>query len=69
MKTGENMLYNDNIDVSRCMKSEDMLILKAKTMKECNKTYKFLECIEDVLKINPYNQQALKEIAIYLREG
>ena len=75
MKTGENMHCNDNIDggehgmCSSHAKSEEMLILKARSLKELDKTYKFLECIGDVLKINPHNEQALTEIAIYLKEG
>ena len=47
---------------------EEMLILKAKSLKHHEKTYKFLECLEKLLKMNPYNEKALAEIAIYLKE-
>ena len=62
MKYGENMQAKDNFD-------EEMLISKAKTLKNNDKTYKFLECIERVLKSDPYNPQAIIELAKYLKEG
>ena len=72
MKTGENMHYANNIDesyrkMSRC-RGEEMLIRRAKTFRKQEKTYKFLECIGDALKINPYSSEALAEIAAYLKE-
>ena len=78
MKNGENMQCANNIDSScheeiiricdEFPQDEEMMILKAKSLKELQKTYKFLECIENVLKINPYNCDALAEIAAYLKE-
>lgn len=55
------MQYKSNID-------EDVLVRRAQTLKRLGKTYKFLECIEDILKINPYNTDALIEIADYMGE-
>lgn len=69
MKTGENMQYDNNIGIREIRPTEEMLISKAKSLKKHDKTYKFLECLGDVLKINPNNGQALAEIAIYLNEG
>ncbi len=53
------MQYKNNID-------EDVMVIRAQNLKRLGKTYKFLECIEDILKINPYNTQALIEMADYL---
>ena len=47
---------------------EEMLILKAKSHKSHEENYKFLECIEKILKINPENLNALIELAFYIEE-
>lgn len=47
---------------------EEMLILKAKSLKDLEKSYKLLECLESILKINPNNNYALYEIAIIKSE-
>lgn len=64
MKNGENMQVKDNINTY-----EEMLIRKAKSHKSLDENYKFLECIERVLKINPKNREALSELASYMGEG
>ncbi|MBQ2636784.1 MAG: hypothetical protein IJG09_08845 [Methanobrevibacter sp.] len=43
--------------------SEDMLLLKILSLKKLNKSYKTLESIENLLKINPHNRPALFLIA------
>lgn len=73
MINGENMQNKDNIDgtiqiCDRYPQDEEMLLTKAKRMKDQNKTYKFLQCMEKALKINPNNPKALIEIARYLGE-
>lgn len=66
----ENNDYERIIRIcERYPNDENMLILKARTLKRLDKTYKFLECIEKVLKINPHNRQALLEMARYLKEA
>ena len=44
-------------------KNENMLVFKIKSLKKLNRTYRSLECIENLLKVNPYNQPALFMIA------
>ena len=75
MKNGENMQYEDNIDYEKIIricdrhpKDEEMLVIKAESLKRLNRTYKFLECIEAILKINPNSIKALIEMARYLGE-
>lgn len=78
MKNGENMQFKDNIDCEKSYhekiiricdrhpKDEEMLLVKAKSLKSLKKTYKFLECMDEILKINPYSITALVEMAKYL---
>lgn len=40
-------------------KNESMLLFKIKSLKRLNRPYRTLECIENLFKINPYNQPAL----------
>ena len=49
-------------------RDEEMLILKAESLKYLKKSYKLLECLESILKINPNNNYALYEIAIIKSE-
>lgn len=44
-------------------KNENMLLFKIKSLKKLNRSYRSLECIENLLKVNPYNQPALFMIA------
>ncbi len=43
--------------------NEKMLFYKIQSLRNLNKSYKSLECIEDLLKINPHNRPALFIIA------
>lgn len=44
-------------------KNENMLLFKIKSLKKLNRPYRTLECIENLFKINPYNQPALLMMA------
>lgn len=44
-------------------KNENMILFKIQTLKKLNRPYRRLECIENLLKINPYNKTALFIIA------
>lgn len=47
----------------RYPKNEDMLFFKIKSLKNMKRTYKAIECIEQLLQVNPYNTYAINEIA------
>ena len=49
-------------------KSEEMLIFKMHSLNYLNKTYKSLEITNELLNLNPYNMNALLNIACFLKE-
>lgn len=51
----------------RYPKSEMMLIFKMQSLNYLNKTYKSLETTNELLNINPYNMNALLNIACFLK--
>jgi hypothetical protein len=44
-------------------KNEKMMFFKIRSLKKLNKTYKTIEAIDELIKINPYNKKILFEIA------
>ena len=64
-KYDKNQKYYEKIIeiCNKYPKNEEMLVFKIKSLKRLNKPYKSLECIENLLKVNPYNQAALFMIA------
>lgn len=48
-------------------KSEDMLLLKIDSLTKLKKKYKSIECAGELLKINPYNTNALLKLSQYLK--
>lgn len=57
-------IYEKIIEIcNKYPKNENMLIFKIKSLKKLNRTYRSLECIENLLEINPYNRPALLMIA------
>ena len=49
-------------------KSEEMLTFKIQSLNQLKKTYKTLEAIKELLNLNPYNINALLNIASFLKE-
>ena len=64
----ENHYHKQIINLcDRYPHDEEMMVLKAKSLKYLEKRYKLLECLEEILRTNPNNLQALCEIANYLK--
>lgn len=64
----ERQYHNEIINIcDNYPRDEEMLILKAMSLKYLKKSYKLLECLETILKINPYNDYALYELSIIKR--
>lgn len=73
------MQYNDNFDIkekdfkeiinicNQYPNDEEMLIIKAKSLKRLEKPHQSLKCLKKLLKINPYNLDALIEISHFLK--
>lgn len=57
-------IYEKIIEIcNKHPKNEKMLIFKIKSLKKLNRTYRSLECIGNLLEINPHNLPALLMIA------
>lgn len=52
----------------KCPKTEEMLIFKIHSLNYLNKPYKSLETTDELLNLNPYNMNALLNIACFLKE-
>lgn len=50
-------------------KNEKMLMLKIQSLNQLNKSYKSLETTNELLSINPYNMDALINIASHIMGG
>ena len=46
---------------------EDMLLLKIDSLTKLKKKYKSIECVGELLKINPYNTNALLKLSQHLK--
>ena len=59
-----NKHYEKIIEIcNKYPQNENMLLFKIKSLKKLNRPYRSLECIENLLKINPYSRPALFMIA------
>lgn len=50
-------------------KNEKMLMFKIQSLNQLNKSYKSLETTNELLNINPYNMDALINIASHIMRG
>ena len=72
LKTGDSETsdeYHEKI-IGICEKypkSEDMLLSKINSLKILKREYKSIECAGELLKVNPYNTNALFKLSRYLK--